>query len=111
MMVFFYSVPHIFRTQQVIARATSDIVEICDINGTTLAVHRRGYSAHKYKTNPKHMPTEHPDYWERGQWNGAHFRSWARSIGENTLHVINKMLDVNGIEEQAYNGCIGRVAV
>lgn len=53
------------------------------------------------------MPEKHRKYWETKQWNGARYRTWAATIGENTAYVIERMLTAQSIEEQAYKSCMG----
>ena len=82
-------------------------IEIFNKNRERIASHPRRYTGKKYVTNPDHMPEKHRKYWETKQWNGARYRSWAASIGENTAYVIERMLTAYSIEEQAYKSCMG----
>lgn len=54
-----------------------------------------------------HMPEKHRGYIEQMDWDGARYRSWAKKIGLQTHTVIDAMLSVHVIEEQAYKSCMG----
>lgn len=104
---FYYSAPYTYYRQQVTIRATSTTIEIYNKNRERIASHPRRYTGSRYVSNPDHMPEKHRKYWETKQWNGARYRSWAASIGENTTYVIERMLTTYSIEEQAYKSCMG----
>lgn len=104
---FYYSLLYTSYRQKVTVRATSTTIEIFDSNRVRIASHPRRYSGKRYVTDPNHMPEHHRKYWDSKQFNGSRYRSWAGNIGESTLHVINKMLTAQKIEEQAYKSCMG----
>lgn len=104
---FYYSAPYTFYRQQITIRATSTTIEIYNNSRERIASHLRHYTGSRYVTNPDHMPEKHRKYWETKQWNGARYRAWAATIGENTAYVIERMLTAQSIEEQAYKSCMG----
>lgn len=104
---FYYSVLYTYYRQKVTIRATSTSIEIFDSNRVRIASHPRRYAGKRYVTDPNHMPEHHRKYWDAKQFNGSRYRTWAGGIGENTLHVIKKMLTAQKIEEQAYKSCMG----
>jgi transposase len=104
---FYYSVPYTFYRKRVTLRATSTTIEVFDSNRTRIASHARRFFGLRYVTDPAHMPEKHRRYWESKQFNGARYRSWAETIGENTHTLIDRMLSAQKIEEQAYKACMG----
>jgi transposase len=104
---FYYSAPYTYYRQKVTIRATTSTIEIFNSNRERIASHMRRYKGKRYVTIPDHMPEHHKKYWEYNQWNGERYRTWAAQIGENTAHVIDRMLEIQGIEEQAYKSCMG----
>jgi len=104
---FYYSVPFTYYRQKVTIRATTSTIEILNSNRERIASHLRRYKGKRYVTNPDHMPENHRKHWEFNQWNGERYRAWAAQIGENTSFVIDRMLTMQGIEEQAYKSCMG----
>lgn len=99
----FYSVPYVYIKKKVDVRQTRSTVEVF-FDGERIASHIRkhGYPG-QYSTLPEHMPEEHKKY---TQWNTERFCSWARSIGENTVAVVNAILASRKIEQQGYRACM-----
>jgi transposase len=98
-----YSVPYEYVRKQVDVRLTSRTVEIF-LSGERIATHIRKYgSPSQYSTLPEHMSPSHREY---NQWNAERFRSWARSIGKNTLVVVNAIFESRKIEQQGYRTCM-----
>ena len=99
-----YSVPYNFIKKKVEVRLTDTTVEIF-YNHERIASHRRLYGRPgQYATVKEHMPLTHQKYQD---WNGDHFRAWARKYGNHTYLVIDTMLKASKIEQQSYRGCIG----
>jgi transposase len=104
---FYYSVPHTLYKQMVTMRVTVSTVEIVNENRERVALHARRYTGSRYVTNPDHMPANHRFQFEMNRFDGTRYRQWAESIGENTFFVIDRMLQSQAIEEQAYRACMG----
>jgi transposase len=98
-----YSVPHVYIKKQVDVRITSRTVEVF-VLGERIASHVRKHgNSGQYSTLTEHMPPSHREY---SQWNAERFRSWARSIGKNTLVVVNAIFESRKIEQQGYRTCM-----
>jgi len=100
----FYSVPYEYIKQELDVRVTATSVEVF-YNGMRICSHARHHGRPGfYKTIPAHMPEKHKAY---SEWNTERFLSWAKSIGESTVIVINAILSSHKIEQQGYRSCIG----
>jgi hypothetical protein len=102
-----YSIPYTYIHKKVTIRATSMTVEVLYDN-LRICSHPRNYDTHKrYITDRNHMPENHRAYVEQNDWNGDHYRHWARKMGPQTHIVVDAMLSSHVIEEQAYKSCMG----
>lgn len=100
----YYSVPSEEIGKEVHIRATESTIEVYQGN-ERIASHARLYGKEgQYSTIAEHMPKDHQKYFE---WNGDRFRKWAKGIGDDTFKVIDAMLKIAAIEQQAYRGCMG----
>ncbi len=99
-----YSVPYEYLSRKVDVRLTASTVEVF-FGQVRIASHRRLYGRKgQYSTIVAHMPEDHQKYLE---WNGDRFRSWAKTIGENTYTIIDVFLTSGRVEQQSYKGCMG----
>ena len=99
----FYSVPYAYIKKKVEVRLTRAMVEVF-FDSERIASHVRKYGYQgQYSTLPEHMPEDHRKY---TQWNAERFLSWARSIGDNTVAVVNAILASRKIEQQGYRACM-----
>jgi hypothetical protein len=103
---YYYSAPFRYYNQLVTIRATQKTIEIFDANRVRIASHQRSFSK-RYVTDPAHMPEKHRRYLEAKQFDGHRYRSWAKDIGPDTHHVIDRMLCSCKVEEQSYKACMG----
>jgi len=103
---YYYSAPFQYYNQLVTIRATLTTIEIFDSNRIRIASHQRSFSK-RYVTDPAHMPEKHRRYLEAKQFDGYRYRSWAKNIGPDTFHVIDRMLRACKVEEQSYKACMG----
>lgn len=72
--------------------------------GNRICSHKRLYGKQgQYSTSINHMPENHKAY---SEWNGERFRKWSASIGTNCHKVVEQLLVLYKVEEQAYNGCL-----
>jgi len=98
-----YSVPHTYIKQEVDVRITNRTVEMF-AQGDRIASHVRKFGKPgQYSTIEDHMPPDHRSF---NQWNSERFRSWARSIGQNTLVVVNAIFASRKVEQQGYRTCM-----
>ena len=104
---FYYSVPHTLFRQQVAVRATLSMIEITSVDGERVCLHARRFSGNKYVTHEEHMPEKHRRQLEFDKRNGDSYRSWAKTIGNNTSVVIDRLLKAQAVEETAYRSCMG----
>ena len=106
---FYYSVPYTLYKEEVILRATSAMIEIIDKNQTRITSHERRYIRGKgrYVTRDEHMPPNHQAVYRQRQFDGSRYRSWAKTVGENTWFIIDSLLTGAKAEEQSYKSCMG----
>lgn len=98
-----YSIPYEYIKQKVDIRITRNIIEVF-FNNNRICSHPRLYGREgQYSTVTEHMPDNHKQYLN---WNSERFVSWASSIGENTLMVVNSILSIHKIEQQGYKSCM-----
>jgi hypothetical protein len=95
-----YSVPYKLVGSKVDLKITDTLVEIFD-RGTRVASHPRfpDFMHYKPSTSSIHMPPEFTNL----EWDDERMRRWAKSIGANTLCVVERLFDGAQIKEQAYN--------
>ena len=103
---YYYSASFGYFNQMVTIRATQKTIEIFDTNRIRIASHQRSFSK-RYVTDTAHMPERHRRYLESKQFDGHRYRSWAKNIGPETAHVIDRMLRACHVEEQSYKACMG----
>ena len=98
-----YSCPYQYakkKDHKVDLRVTSSMIEIY-YKGDRIATHHRfpDYVSNKYSTHPEDMPKAFRDIVD---WDDQRIRNWARSIGESTAAVIEKIFNSVDIKEQGY---------
>ena len=98
-----YSVLYMYRGEYVDIRYTENVVEIYH-NHQRIASHPKfpDYVTNQYATNKDDMP----DYFNQPEMNKERLCSWASTIGENTLEVINRIFRSVQIKEQGYNAAL-----
>ena len=104
---FYYSVSYQYFKQEVTMRITSSMIEVYDGSNKRIALHVRRYTGPRYVTHNDHMPPHHKFKAMADRFDGARYRSWASTIGENTFFVIDTLLSRASAEEQAYRSCMG----
>ncbi len=98
-----YSVPYKLVGKKLLVRATPTTVRIFS-NEELVATHERATHKGQKITNPEHLPESYREY---ASWSGASFRYRAKSMGENTYHVIDGILKSYEFEVQAFRRCVG----
>jgi hypothetical protein len=53
------------------------------------------------------MPPNHRAVHQQRQFDGNRYRSWAKTIGDNTYFIIDCLLSSGKVEEQGYKSCMG----
>ncbi len=97
-----YSVPYEYIRQSLNVRMTDNLIEVY-VNHNRIASHVRLHGRKgQYSTQQEHMPKSHQKFLE---WSGDRFRTWAKSIGDNTYQVIDAILSSHSIEQQGYRSC------
>ena len=104
---FYYSVPYSLFKQKVTLKVTMSAIEIINSNNERVATHQRRSSGQRYITIQEHMPSNHRHQAEKDRFDGGRYRSWAKSIGENTFIVIDTMLNTGTFEQLSYRSCMG----
>jgi hypothetical protein len=98
-----YSVPYEYIRHQVDVRMTSKTVEVfCHNHRVASHVRVRGQEG-QIVIMPDHMPEKHKRYLAV---NADYLRGWARSVGHNSLTVINAILSAHRVEKQGYRSCM-----
>ena len=105
-----FSVPYRYVGEKVMVRYDRKMVEIF-INGSRVCTHTVFDTYMKYYTMEDHLPSNHQE-WNKSQgYDGDHFRARAEKIGEDTLWLINYILEAQTYEVQAYKTCGGVLAL
>lgn len=78
-----------------------------DENGDRVATHEHRYSGSRYVTILEHMPPNHRHQAKFNGFDGRRYSDWAKKIGESATTVIDKLLNQQAAEEQAYRSCMG----
>lgn len=99
----YYSVPWQLKGKQVRIIYDERIVAVYQDN-VRVAGHYRDRRRGGYTTQSSHMPPSHKFY---ASWSVEKFQKWAASIGEETLMVINHIMESKKHPEQAFKSCIG----
>jgi transposase len=99
----FYSVPYKLLHQKVEAKYNNHTVEIYH-KGQRIASHLRTLFKGKFITDNKHRPPEHIKYLE---WSPERIRHWGKTIGENTEHLMEKIMSSRRHAEHGYRACLG----
>jgi transposase len=99
----YYSVPWELKGERVKVIFDERTVAVYH-NNVRVAQHRRNRKKGQYTTMSEHMPKHHQFF---ASWSAEKFTSWARSIGEETLLVVSKLLAAKAHEQQAYKSCLG----
>ncbi|HBS92106.1 MAG TPA: IS21 family transposase [Erysipelotrichaceae bacterium] len=98
----YYSVPYEFIQHSLDVRITKSLIEVF-YKGHRVCTHQRLYGKKgQYSTKQDHMP---PNHQKSNEWNGESLRKQAKSIGEKTYQVIDRLLLSYKVEQQGYNGC------
>jgi len=101
-----YSVPYKYIGKEVKVVYDTKQVEIyLDMN--RIALHTRNYRKHGYSTLDIHMPEKHMHHQKSLGWNEEYFLDKAKSIGDNTLQIIKKIITSRVFTQQTYNACLG----
>jgi len=101
-----YSVPHKYRSKQVMLVYDQQNVEIYH-DMQRIAVHTRCRLKHGYTTIEEHMPANHQARKAARGYTPEYFLTQAQNIGINTFKVIDKILQQRQFTEQSYNSCLG----
>lgn len=101
-----YSVPYQHIGKRVKLVYDNDEVEVY-LGLGRIALHKRNYKRHGYTTMAEHMPERHQRYHETRGWDAEYFITKAKSIGEASVVIMQRILESKTFTEQAYNACLG----
>jgi transposase len=99
----YYSVPYKLLHKKVEVKYNDHTVEVYH-NGRRVASHLRTFEKGKYITDDAHRPPEHLKYLE---WTPERIRHWGKSIGENTEHLMERIMSSRRHVEHGYRTCLG----
>ncbi|RKY02934.1 MAG: IS21 family transposase [Spirochaetes bacterium] len=103
----YYSVPYYLRKkggETKVKMIYDERIVAIYYDNVRIAQYKRDRRPNEYTTLPEHMPPEHRFY---AEWSPQRFCSWAKSIGGETLQVIEKVLQSRKHPEQAFKVCLG----
>lgn len=99
----YYSIPYEYTKKKVDVKYSKSLIEVY-YKGNRICSHKRLYGKQgQYSTSINHMPENHKAY---SEWNGERFKKWSASIGTSCHKVVEQLLVLYKVEEQAYNGCL-----
>jgi transposase len=99
----FYSVPYRLQGQEVWIRATGVTVEIFH-GEPRVASHLRSYHRGRHTTADEHRSVAHLKH---AEWTPERIIHWARTIGEHTAQLVEKILVERKHPEHGYRSCLG----
>ena len=100
----YYSVPYAYVGQNVDARLTMNTVEIFCQNRRLCSHIRACGKQRQYITDPSHLP---PNQQAQLSMSREHFEIWAKTIGEKTALLVEKIFDRVSVEQIGYRSCLG----
>jgi len=98
-----YSVPYELVHELLDARATATTTEIFH-RGKRVASHQRSYKRGGATTLKEHMPRSHR---EHAEWTPSRVIGWAKTIGPNSSHLVEKILETKIHPEQGFRSALG----
>ena len=98
-----YSVPYTSLGKKVDVWYSHHQVEI-SYRGEILAVHPRLHHPREDSTLVEHMPPEHRYQYEK--WNPGRILNWAQSIGEDTVKLMQEILQSRSHPARGYKSCL-----
>ena len=101
-----YSVPYQYISKQVKIIYDTEEVEIF-LGLKRIAYHKRNFRKNDYSTLAEHMPEKHQKYNETKGWDADYFLQKAKEIGENSLKVIERIIEGRTFAPQAFSSCRG----
>ena len=98
-----YSVPYQLVHELLDVRATATVIEIFN-RGKRIASHRRSCRRGGYTTSIEHMPKSHR---EHAEWTPSRVINWAKTIGVNCGHLVEKIIEKKMHPEQGFRSALG----
>jgi transposase len=99
----YYSVPYKYRGEKVEIRLTSKTVSVYK-DGCRISSHARSYRKGRHSMILAHLPQAHRQY---KQWTPSRIVSWAKSLGENTGLVVEKIIERREHPVLGYRSSLG----
>lgn len=103
----FYSAPHKLRGEHLDVRYTETTVE-CFHRSDRVASHVKSQAKGKHTTTPEHMPRAHREY---AEWSPQRIISWAATIGEGAVQVVESILSRRAYPEHGFRSCMGIISL
>lgn len=98
----YYSIPYRYLKEVIDVRVSDRTIE-CFFKGKRIASHQRSFRL-GHTTLIEHMPKAHQEFVE---WTPERLHSWAIRIGVNTAKLIDEVINLQKIPQQAYRSCLG----
>lgn len=98
----YYSVPHNLVKTKVEVHASANMISVY-ARGERVACHTRSRVCGAHTTLTEHMPSGHRFM---AEWSVDRFESWARDIGDATLHVVRKQFEKQRLPEQSFRSVL-----
>ena len=99
----YYSVPYRLIKKELDVRYTQNTIEIF-YKGQRIASHQRSYYKGRHTTIAEHMPKGHQEY---AKWTPDRIINWARTNGEFTGTLAEKIIATKMHPQQGYRSCLG----
>jgi transposase len=100
----YYSVPHAFVGEAVDARLTANTVEIFR-KRVRVCTHKRSFdTSYRYTTDLSHLPQNQQMQLSMSK---EHFQEWAKTIGQNTALMVERIFERVKVEQLGYRSCLG----
>jgi transposase len=103
----YYSAPHRLRGEQLEVCYTETTVE-CFYRNERVASHVKSLVKGKHTTIPEHMPKAHREY---AEWSSERIISWAATIGEGAVQVVESILSRRAYPEHGFRSCMGIISL
>ena len=99
----YYSAPYQLIHQTLEVRLSEQAVELFH-NGKRVAAHLRSHQPGRFTTLEEHRPKSHQKHLE---WTPSRIQSWARTIGPECGHLVEKIMESRPHPEQGFRSALG----
>lgn len=99
----YYSVPYKYRGQKVDIRITQKTVTVYK-DGFRISSHIRSHLKGRHTMILEHLPRAHREY---KQWTPSRIINWAKTLGENTARVVERVIEEREHPVLGYRSSLG----